>query len=316
MTMEDILILGTVGRERIHSFGTTSPVVFGGTAFYAAEAILRAGAIRPLLVSVLGNDLSSAELIDQFSGPINTYSLQRNANLPSFFWEARYDHSFEQSTTIALENRLIDEFSPDWPDLGNQFPDIQFCYLAAFDPRVQLACSRHFAECVVVSETLHYWIKRDRQGVLDLAAQSNGFVVTEREFRALWNFDAPPYTPHERVAGLVEQCGLDFLVVTFADRGSQVFDTEGTFMVPALSCETIDSTGAGNAFSGGIVGHLAQCGKYDREQLLDAVSLGTGLASLQVRDFSNRALRRASSSEIEDLRREVRNGIHWFDPGT
>jgi len=164
------------------------------------------------------------------------------------------------------------------------------------------------------TQALEYWIGRDRQGVLDLAEKSNGFVVTEREFRALWHLDAPPYTPHQRVAGIVERCGLDFLIVTFADRGSQVFDTAGTFMVPALNCRTVDSTGAGNAFSGGIVAHLAQCGKFDRGRLLDAVALGTALAGLQVRDFSNRALRAASSSEIGALRQEVRSGVHWFDP--
>jgi sugar/nucleoside kinase (ribokinase family) len=314
MTMEDILVLGTVGREKIYSFGTTSPVVFGGTAFYATEAILRAGATRPLLVSALGNDLSPAELIDQFSGQVNTYGLQRNANLPSFYWEARYDHSFEESSTIMLENRLIDEFAPDWPALKHKFPGVRFCYLAAFDPKVQLDCSRHFSECFIVSETLEYWIERDRQGVLNLAEKSNGFVVTEREFRALWHLDAQPYMPHKRVAGIVERCGLDFLIVTFADRGSQVFDLAGTFMVPALSCETVDSTGAGNAFSGGIVAHLAQNGKYDRGRLLDAVTLGTVLASLQVRDFSNDALRTVSSSKIETLWQEVRDSVRWLDP--
>lgn len=312
--MEDILILGTIGRERVHSFGTTSAVVFGGTAYYATEAILRAGGTRPLLVSALGNDLSVAELINQFSEPINTYALQLNANLPSFFWEARYDNSFEESTTIALENRLIDDFVPDWAALGDRFPRIRFCYLAAFDPQVQLACSRHFATSFIVSETLQYWIERDRQGVLDLVESSNGFIVTEREFRALWNFDAHPYTPYVRVGGIIEQCGLDFLIITFADRGSQVFDAEGTFVVPALSCKTIDSTGAGNAFSGGIVGHLAHHAVYDRARLHDAVALGTGLASLQVQDFSNRALRSASSDEIEALWREAMGSIHWYDP--
>ena len=312
--MNDILVLGTIGREKIHSFGTTSPVVFGGTAFYATEAILRAGATSPLLVSAVGNDLTPAELVSQFSGPVNASGLRRNADLPSFYWEARYDGSFEESTTLTLENQLIDEFAPDWAVLRKRFSDIKFCYLAAFDPKVQLACSRHFAECFVISETLEYWIGRDQQGVLDLAVNSNGFVVTAREFHALWHVDASPYMPHERVASIVEQCGLDFLIVTFADRGSQVFDTQGTFMVPALGCETVDSTGAGNAFSGGIVAHLARGGNCDRKGLIDAVALGTALASLQVRDFSNRALRTASSSEIGALRQKVWNSISWFDP--
>lgn len=312
--MEDILVLGTIGRERIHSFGATSSLVFGGTAYYATEAILQAGGRRPLLVSALGNDISLVEITSQFSGPINTSSLQENPLLPSFYWEARYDTSFDESTTITLENRVIDEFMPDWGTLAKNFPSIRFCYLAAYDPQVQLKCSQHFAYSFVVTETLQYWIERDRQGVLDVARNSNGFVVTEREFRALWNFSIPLFTPHVRVAEIIKEFGLDFLIITFADRGSQVFDAKGTFVVPAVSCETIDSTGAGNAFSGGIVGYLASCGEYDRARLQDAVSLGTGLASLQVRDFSNRALRTACSSETEALRQKARDSIHWYDP--
>jgi sugar/nucleoside kinase (ribokinase family) len=265
------------------------------------------------LVSALGNDISVDEIADQFSEPIDTGGLHENPLLPSFYWEARYDTSFEESTTITLENRVIDEFEPDWAAIEKRFSNIRFCYLAAYDPRVQLACSRHFSKSFVVSETLQYWIERDSKSVLDLAKNSNGFIVTEREFRALWGFSVPLFTPHLRVADIIENYGLEFLIVTFADRGSQVFDAEGTFVVPAVSCETLDSTGAGNAFSGGIVGHLARCGAYDRAQLKNAVALGTGLASLQVRDFGNRALRTASSSETEALRQRARDSIHWYD---
>ena len=45
--MEKILVLGTVGREKIHSLGTVSPVVFGGTAFYAPLRVrIRPGKFR------------------------------------------------------------------------------------------------------------------------------------------------------------------------------------------------------------------------------------------------------------------------------
>ncbi|MBO6554749.1 MAG: hypothetical protein JJ926_18210 [Roseitalea sp.] len=313
--MEDVLVLGTIGRERVHSFGTTSTVVPGGTAHHAIEAILRAGVTRPLLVSIRGNDLSEAEIVDQLSAPVDTFALHQRTDLPSFYWEAEYKESFEESTTIALENRLLDGFMPDWNALGKRFPSIRYCYLAAFDPNVQISCARYFGNTFVVSETLEYWIERDRQGVLDLARESNGFVVTEREFRALWGFAARPDMPLTHVADVLQQCSLDFLIITFADRGSRVFQSEGTFIMPALACKTVDSTGAGNAFSGGIVGYLAQHGVYERARLPDAVSFGTGLASLQVRDFGNRALRMASHSEIEDLRQEARNGIQWLNLG-
>jgi ribokinase len=311
--METILILGTVGRERIHSFGSTSAIVFGGTGFYAAEAVLKTSTTGPLLVSVLGNDLTPDSLIRQFSREISTRGLQWDDGLPSFFWEAEYVHSFEESNTLALENRLIDRFRPEWGRFRKDFPHIRFCYLAAFEPDVQVDCCEHFADAFTVSETLEYWINRDKKKVLDAARHSDGFVVTEREFRALWQFEVRPNTPYRFVAFLLEELGLDFLIVTFANRGSQVFDATGTFFVPALKVETVDSTGAGNAFSGGIVSHLSRSGILDRAYLLDAVALGTALAGFQVQDFSNHALRSASAADISELQRQVRNSINWFD---
>jgi sugar/nucleoside kinase (ribokinase family) len=311
--MEKILVLGTVGREKIHSMGAVSPVVFGGTAFYATEAILMAGGADPLLVSVLGRDLTPLELIGQFSRQISTAGLQQYTDLPSFYWEARYEHSFEESATLVLENRLIDKFRPDWAALRRRFAQIDFCYLAAFDPGVQSGCCDHFADAFIVSETLEYWIDRDREGVLGVTGRSNGLVVTEREFRRLWRFDAPPRTRHRKIVHVIEELDLDFLVVTFADRGSQVSDRRGTFFVPAVNCATVDSTGAGNVFSGGMVAHLAQGGTYDRRRLPDAVAFGTVLAGMQVQDFGNRALRTASAADISMLWQEVKDSISWFD---
>ena len=311
--MEKILVLGTVGREKIRTMEAVSPVVFGGTAFYATEAVLMAGAVEPLLVSALGHDLTPAELIGQFSREISTAGLQHFTDLPSFYWEAHYEHSFEESATLVLENRLIDDFRPDWVALRRQFPQIGFCYLAAFDPGIQSGCCDHFDDAFIVTETLEYWIDRDREGVLFVAGRSNGIVVTEREFRRLWRFDAPPFTSHSEVVHIVEELGLNFLIITFADRGSQVFDRRGTFFVPAVNCATVDSTGAGNAFSGGMVAHLAQGGTYDRRRLPDSVAFGTVLAGMQVQDFSNRALRTASALDISTLWQEVKHSLNWFD---
>jgi sugar/nucleoside kinase (ribokinase family) len=313
--MDDILILGTVGRERVHSFGRTSEIVFGGTGFYAAEAMLKIPAANPLLVSVLGNDLPADVLIEQFSRAVDTRGLQWNDELPSFFWEAEYAHSFEESNTLVLENRLIHQFRPDWAGLRKGFPDLRFCYLAAFAPDVQVACCEHFADAFTLSETLEYWINRDRERVLDAARHSNGFVVTEREFRALWNLEIHPYSPYRLVAQLRAELGLDFLIVTFADRGSQVFDEAGTFFVPALPVLTVDSTGAGNAFSGGLVAQLARSGRRSRLDLLDAVAFGTALAGFQVQEFSNHALRHASAATIAERYRQVSNSISWFEAG-
>ncbi len=292
---------------------SVSPVVFGGTAFYATEAILTAGSVEPVIVSILGHDLTPEELVKQFSREVSTAGLQHVTHLPSFYWEACYQHSFEESTTTILENRLIDDFQPDWEELRRRFSEIGFCYLAAFDPGVQSDCCSFFNDTFILSETLDYWIDRDREGVLYVAGRSNGLVVTEREFRRLWRFDAPPFTGHKEVLHVVEELDLDFLIITFADRGSQVFDRRGTFFVPAMNCTTVDSTGAGNAFCGGIVADLAQGGTYERRRLPHAVAFGTVLAGMQVQDFGNRALRTASAADISALWQKVKRSINWFD---
>ena len=309
--MTNVLVLGTVGREKVESLGRVSPIVFGGTAFYATEALLRAGVAEPLLVSALGYDLTVAELIKEFSRGVLSEGLQRIEHLPSFYWEARYEGSLEASTTVVLENRLIDEFTPPWAELRNQFPGVQYCYLAAFDPGVQLSCTDHFQDAFIVSETLEYWIGRDREGVLEIASRSDGLVLTEYEFQSLWRRDVLPYLSHGEVAPLLHELDLEFLIVTFADRGSQVFEVSETFFVPAIECVALDSTGAGNAYSGGLTGHLALGGSYDRSRLVDAVALATTLGGIQVQDFGNSAFQRYSSAQIARLQREVKESIMW-----
>lgn len=310
--MANILVLGTVGRERIHSCGRVSSVVFGGTGFYATEAIIKVKGAEPLLISPLGYDLSPEELLGQFSRDICVDGLNQRLGLPSFFWEGRYNDDFSESDTLALENRLVDDFEPEWSVLESELPEIKSCYLAAYEPRLQFACRNRLPSTFSVSETLEYWIGRDRDGVLAVARASNGFVLTEREFRALWGFDLAPYSPYSLVNDIVVELELDFLIVTFAERGSQVFDSEGTFFAPAITCETVDPTGAGNAFSGGIVAHLFREDRCDRPRLLDAVALGTALASLQVLGYSNYALRRATDNEVLFLWEEARKRISWY----
>lgn len=310
--MTEILVLGSVGREKIYSFENVSSLVFGGTAYYATEAILKTNASAPLLVSVLGYDLPPDSLIEKLSRPIPKSGLYQNLNLPSFFWEARYEDNFEESVTLTLENRVIDDFNPNWSLLRDEFPTIKYCYLAAFEPSTQISCCQHFSNSFIISETLDYWINQNRDGVLEVIKNSNGVILTEKEFHSLWRIAVPPYSSLDLVIDIIEEFKLDFLIITSADRGSQVFDLKESFFVPAVRCMTIDSTGAGNAYSAGLTAHLSKCGAYDRKHLADAAALGTALAALQVQDFSNNALRKAKSADIIALQREVRKSINWL----
>jgi len=68
-----------------------------------------------------------------------------------------------------------------------------------------------------------------------------------------------------------------------------------------------DPTGAGDAFAGGLLGHLARTGKVDDRTLCQAVLHGTVCASFAVEDFSVDGIERADLGEVERRVHELEN---------
>jgi dTMP kinase len=49
--------------------------------------------------------------------------------MPSFYWEAAYSEGFRTAKTLKLENRLYDDYEPDWSALTDILADVSYCYL-------------------------------------------------------------------------------------------------------------------------------------------------------------------------------------------
>ena len=297
-TAVNVLVLGSLGIEQIHTSSRVSPKVTGGTAFYGAEALLKAGGMLPFIVSAIGSDLDIEQVTKAFSGSVDLRGITKYYNLPSFFWQAKYSEGFGSCETLTLENRLYRDFSPNLEALSDVISDISYAYLGGFTPRIQLDCCIHAKNAFVLTETLLYWIQQDRDAVLTAFAHSDAVVVTEHEFAELWQQELVPPCPHEAAKEIVNDLGLDFLIVTFAERGAQVFEKNRSFYVPAVECVPVDVTGAGNVFGGGLVGYLGRFGRYDPCHLLDAAVFGTILASSQVRGFGSEGLRALDTREV------------------
>jgi len=71
--------------------------------------------------------------------------------------------------------------------------------------------------------------------------------------------------------------GVKQVVITLGSRGSYVHDGVSGALIPARKVNAIDTTGAGDAFNGGLVAALA-----DGKSLADAAVFATALASLSV----------------------------------
>ena len=90
------------------------------------------------------------------------------------------------------------------------------------------------------------------------------------------------------------------VIIKRAEYGALLLTAHRVFWTPAYPLDEVrDPTGAGDAFAGGLLGHLAQAGKLDDRTLCRAVLHGTVCASFAVEEFSVDGIERADLRAVE-----------------
>ncbi|HYH82646.1 MAG TPA: PfkB family carbohydrate kinase, partial [Longimicrobium sp.] len=101
--------------------------------------------------------------------------------------------------------------------------------------------------------------------------------------------------------------GPRYLVIKKGEHGAVLFTPGSVFFAPGFPLEDVfDPTGAGDAFAGGFMGHLAQCGRSDDGDLRRAVIYGSVLGSFAVEKFSVERFKELTLDEVEDRVRAFR----------
>ncbi|HEY0155649.1 MAG TPA: PfkB family carbohydrate kinase, partial [Longimicrobium sp.] len=103
--------------------------------------------------------------------------------------------------------------------------------------------------------------------------------------------------------------GPRYLIIKKGEHGAILFTPNGVFFAPGYPLEEVfDPTGAGDAFAGGFMGHLARCGTaLDDADLRRAVIYGSVLGSFAVEKFSVERFKDLTMEEIEDRARSFRD---------
>lgn len=102
-------------------------------------------------------------------------------------------------------------------------------------------------------------------------------IVTPNEIEAsiLTNVEVKDIDSAREAAKVFFKKGVQKVIITLGKNGSYVNDGNKEKFVPSIEVETIDTTGAGDAFTGGLVTALSE--KLD---LFDAVEFATAVAAL------------------------------------
>jgi len=297
-----ILVVGSLAYDDVQTPYDRRREVLGGAASYFSLAARLYAPVR--LMGVVGDDFRETDLERLQKKGVDIGGVDR-AKGRSFRWLGRYDHDLVTAETINTDLGVFGDWEPQVPA---SFTDSEFVFLANILPEIQLRMLEQVRAPVVVAlDTMNYWIERKRDALTTVMARVDIVTINEaeaRQFRGTHNVI--------RAAREILALGPRAVVIKRAEYGALAL-MRGTgggaprlFWTPAYPLEEVrDPTGAGDAFAGGLLGHLARAGKLDDRTLCRAVLHGTVCASFAVEQFSVDGIEQADEAGVEARVREL-----------
>lgn len=276
-------------------FATRTEVLGGAASYFALAASLYAP-VR--MVGVVGDDFADGDLERFRRRGIDTAGIERRRGR-SFRWLGRYDYGLNAAETINTDLGVFGAWEPSVPA---GFADSELVFLANIHPEIQLRTLEQVkARRLVALDTMNFWIEKEHAALERVIAKVDVVSVNEAEIRQFSG-------THNvfRAARQLLALGPRAVVVKRAEYGALLLTRERAFWTPAYPLEDVrDPTGAGDAFAGGFVGHLAGTPRIDDASLRVAMLHGTVCAAFAVEDFSvdgiERADRKAVEARVADL---------------
>ena len=285
-----ILVVGSLAYDDVHTPYDSRRDVLGGAASYFSLAACLYAPVR--LMGVVGDDFRESDLERLGRKGIDLAGVER-AKGRSFRWLGRYDHDLATAETINTDLGVFGDWKPTVPAA---FADSEFVFLANILPEIQRRMLDQVrAPKAIALDTMNYWIERRRDALADVMTRVDIVTVNEAEARQFCATHNVLKAAREILA-----LGPRAVIIKRAEYGALLLTADRIFWTPAYPLDEVrDPTGAGDAFAGGLLGHLAQAGKLDDRTLCRAVLHGTVCASFAVEQFSVDGIERADPAAIE-----------------
>lgn len=302
-----LIVTGSIGIDTVEAPSGIAVDVLGGSAVYFAAAASFFGPVR--LVAAVGEDAPARleQLMAHFG--VDTAGLERRAGSRTFRWSGKYFDDMNQRETVAVDLNVLAEAPAPVPDA---YQNSRHIFLANTDPGSQMQLLEHFPDrAIAVADTMDIWIKEHRASLDALLARVDGLVLNDSEAEALTGQRNMVHAG-KAIRGL----GPQFAVIKRGEHGALLSHEDGVAVLPAFpTADVVDPTGAGDAFAGGMMGHLAAVKRYDFDTLRVAMAWGTVVASFNIESFSLECLQRLDRSDI-DRRLNQYRGMLQLDMGT
>lgn len=287
-----LLVVGSLALDTIETpFGRAEMVAGGSAVYISVSASYFAAPIR--LVGVVGGDFPKSEVEFLESRGVDLAGLQIVDDGKTFHWSGRYHYDLNERDTLKTELNVFETFNPVLPSpyrksryviLGNIDPVLQRRVIESMEQKPEL----------VVCDTMNFWIQGRHEDLLKTLKLVDVIIVNDSEARLL---SSEPNLI--KAARIIMKLGPRIVIIKKGEHGALLFTGDTIFAAPAFPLEYIyDPTGAGDAFAGGFVGHLARTEDLSDENFKRAVIYGSVMASFSVTKFGTNGLKELSDIEI------------------
>jgi sugar/nucleoside kinase (ribokinase family) len=288
-----LIIVGSMAYDAIETpFGKTNRIV-GGAATYAAYAA--SYFIKPInQVSIVGYDFEKEELDELSRRGVNLEGVEIVPDGKSFFWSGKYHLDMNTRDTLVTDLNVFLDFNPVIPE---SYQGSEFLMLGNIMPALQIRVAQQMKKRpkLIVLDTMNLWIDTTLADLEKLLPMVDVLMVNDSEARQLSGQFSLVKAARE-----IMKMGPKYVIIKKGEHGALLFHEDQVFVAPALPLEEVfDPTGAGDAFAGGFIGHIAHTRDISFENMKTAVIVGSAMASFCVEKFGPTRLKEITKTDID-----------------
>jgi sugar/nucleoside kinase (ribokinase family) len=298
---ERIVVVGSIALDTLHTPHGSAEDCVGGSASYAAFAASYHSPVN--LVAVVGTDFPEAarDLFQKRS--VDTRGLEI-VDGETFRWGGRYHEDMNRRDTLFTH--VFEDFHPKLPV---EYRDSEVVFLANIHPSLQMEVLEQVdGPRFVALDTMNLWIDIARDELVKALGKIDLLFLNDEEAMQL--------SGEGNVSAAVralKEMGPKHVVVKKGEHGAVLFaDGTDPYVQPTVLLESVvDPTGAGDAFAGGFLGHVAHRGDAKPETLRQAMVQGTVTASYTTERFGPDRLVELSPDSLESRRNDLQRISAW-----
>ena len=280
------IVFGSISIDKIVNRHGSYSDVLGGSAAYA---LLANKQNTCELVGVVGDDFQDYHFDLLSNHSISTNSLTKlNGN--TFCWGGEYQNDFSSRKTLYVDPGVSETYLPDLSENSKNCP---FLLLGNTAPHLQTALLNQMDnKPYILLDTFKLYIDIANKELKDLIKRVDLFCINFNEAIAL---SGQSGSDINEMSKAILDLGPKSLIIKDGKKGSYFFDSNNQFSIKAYPVkEVIDTTGAGDAYIGGLL-----MGKMNGMSILDSMKIGAVTASFCIEGIGVDGLLKITSDEFD-----------------